>query len=254
MSIHTGQEENLFLQVISGKAMVIYHDETYPLTAGSVVVLGRDSAMTLTMQPEHPCQFNIMRLHHVNTYPYIDLNHFCLEIALVDSFFGRKSRFCILMDREFIHPTFHALVYEWEQPTLENSRMIELLMQEFFIKLARSFHAHNRPTGIHFMNKARQYIQQHYQQELTVTEIAAHTGVSRSYLAQLFSSHMQCSIVEYIQAIRCDHAAYLLRSTRFPIVDIALEVGFNNRQHFARTFGKYYGVTPNHYRQTNRIW
>ena len=79
-------------------------------------------------------------------------------------------------------------------------------------------------------------------------------GISRSYLAQLFATHLGYSTVEYIQAVRCgDQAAYLLRTTRFAIVDIALEAGFNSRQHFARTFRRIYGKTPNAYRREQRV-
>ena len=50
-----------------------------------------------------------------------------------------------------------------------------------------------------------------------------------------------------------DHAAYLLNTTSLPIIDIAMETGFNNRQHFTRTFGKLYGMPPHEYRHVNHV-
>lgn len=157
------------------------------------------------------------------------------------------------MDREYIRITFSAIEYEMHHEEQERDRMIHLTLQEFLIKLARSFHAHERPAGVQFLSVARAYIRQHFQQTMTVEEIAAHAGISRSYLTQLFATHLGYSTVEYIQAVRCDQAAYLLRTTRFAIVDIALEAGFNSRQHFARTFRRIYGKTPNAYRREQRV-
>ena len=131
--------------------------------------------------------------------------------------------------------------------------MLTSLLQEFFIRLARSFHAHNRPTGIQYLTSACDYIKQNFQEPLTLEKIAAHVGISRSYLAQLFSTQLNRSVVEYIQTVRCDHAAYLLNTTSLPIIDIAMETGFNNRQHFTRTFGKLYGMPPHEYRHVNHV-
>jgi len=56
-----------------------------------------------------------------------------------------------------------------------------------------------------------------------------------------------------VHAVRCDHAAKLLTTTGFPIIEIAMDSRFNNRQHFARVFREIYGVTPSVYRKLNRF-
>ncbi len=249
LQIDAAGDENCFAQVISGRAVVRHNGAAYPVGIDAVIVLGRNFSVVIESLPDHPCQLLLLRLRNTSGFPSLDLNHLCLTMPIVDAFFSFKTRFCILTDREYIRITFSAIEYEMHWQNQERERMLHLLLQEFVIKLARSFHAHERPTGVQFLSRAREYIRKHFQQEMTVDEIAAYAGISRSYLAQLFATHMGYSTVEYIQAVRCDHAAYLLRTTRFAVVDIALEVGFNSRQHFARTFSKIYGATPKQYRQ-----
>ncbi|WP_321003858.1 AraC family transcriptional regulator [Eisenbergiella porci] len=251
--LKTSNTETCFLQIISGKAVVQYENKRHTLAVRSVVVLGRNTSIVLEPQEQLDCQFSLLCLHHSLSRPHIDLNHLCLNISLVDSFLGRKTRFCILTDKEYIYVTFSAILNEWENDYPERDALLFSLFHEFFIKLARSFHAHNRPTGIQYLTSAREYIKQNFQEPLTLEKIAAHVGISRSYLAQLFATHINRSVIEYIQAIRCDHAAYLLSTTNLAIIDIAMETGFNNRQHFSRTFSKIYGISPHEYRQANRV-
>ena len=251
--LETSNEENCFLQIMSGRATMQYHGQRHALAVRSVAVLARNISVLVEPQEQQDCQFNLILLRHSFTPPSIDLNRLCLNVSLIDSFFGRKKRFCLLTDQEYIYVTFRAIIYEWEHDWPERYTMLYTLFQEFFVKLARSFHTHNRPTGIQYLTDARNYIKQNFQEPLTLEKIAAHVGISRSYLARLFSTHINRTVVEYISAIRCNHAAYLLGTTSLAIIDIALETGFNNRQHFTRTFSRMYGMSPNEYRQANHI-
>lgn len=251
--LKTSNTENCFLQIISGRMVIQHKSRRHTLAARSVVALGRNTSVLLEPQAQQSCQLILLFLHHAPAAPNINLNFLCLHVSLVDVFFGRKTRFCILTDQEHIYVTFHAILYEWEHDQPERDTMLTSLLQEFFIRLTRSFHAHNRPTGIQYLTSACDYIKQNFQEPLTLEKIAAHVGISRSYLAQLFSTQLNRSVVEYIQTIRCDHAAYLLNTTSLPIIDIAMETGFNNRQHFTRTFGKLYGMPPHEYRHVNHV-
>ncbi len=213
-------------------------------------MLGRDTTARLISEPGQSCEYTLLRYAHTYARPNLDLNHLCLDVSSIDSFLGQKGRFCVLDDKEYAYLVMGALQYEWNNRQLERDPMILSLLQELFIKLSRSYHANNRVTGISHLTKARAYILERYHRPLTLDEIARVAGISRSYLTELFKHYMKRSVVNYIQAVRCDHAAYLLSTTSFAIIDIAVETGFNNRQHFARTFQKVYGISPHEYRNT----
>jgi AraC-like DNA-binding protein len=250
--IAAGPEENIILLLSSGRAEITCDQAVSPLNMEGIAVLGRNIAVTVESKSAQPCQIMILRLGTVDRPPYIDLNHLCLTIPIIDAFFSYKQRFSVLQDRGSIRPTFNAVIEEISRREPEWEKMTALRLQELLIQLARSFHTHDHPAGTQLLSAARDYIRAHYNEELTVGKIAAHVGISRSYPAQLFSDYLDYSTVDYIQAVRCDHAAYLLRATRFTVFDIALNVGFNSRQHFTRTFIKNYSVTPMQYRKQQR--
>lgn len=248
-TIVSGADENCVIQIISGKCTARHDAESFFQNTRSVIFLGRDTAITLQAGQDKHCQVMLLRYQRRLSLPNIDLTRLCMNVPLVDAFFSKKARFCSLVDQEYIYVTMGEICYEWENSQPERDAAIRYAMKGLFIKLARSFHAHNRSSGIGHLTKAKKYMVRNFQQTLTVPQIASHVGISRSYLEALFAKYDNRGIVEYLHAVRCDRAAFLLSTTHFPIIDIALDCGFNNRQHFARIFNRVYGLAPKTYRK-----
>ena len=80
-------------------------------------------------------------------------------------------------------------------------------------------------------------------------EIAAYIGVNKSYLQLLFSRFLHGTIIDYINRKRMERAVFFLINSTVSITDIAFSTGYNSRQHFAHTFEKYYGMSPQKYRK-----
>lgn len=249
-SVTAGPGENCFIVLESGRAEFTYEQDTIPFGMEEIAVVGREITVSVAAKGTYPCRMTVLRMKEVSSPPYLDLNQLCMQAPTIDAFFGHKPRFCILQDTENIRLTFNALSRELSKHDHEWEMMISIRFQELIIQLARSYYNHSRISGIRLVSAAREYIRVHYQEDLTVQKIATYVGISRSYLAQLFSTYLHYSTVDYIQAVRCSHAAYLLRTTNFTTLEIALESGFNSRQHFARTFEKIYGMTLKQYRKT----
>jgi AraC-like DNA-binding protein len=247
-TIDSGPDDNCIIQVVVGKCRSVYQEEESFQNTRSVLFMGRNTSVTLIAEPEKPFQIMLLRYSRTLSEPNLDLNRLCMNVPLIDAFFYKKARFCTLVDREYIYVTMGEICYEWKGALPERDAAINFAMKGLFVKLARSFHAHNRSSGIAYLSKAKKYMAQSFQQTLTVHQIALHVGISRSYLEALFARYDRRGIVEYLHAIRCDRAAFLLSTTHFPVIDIALDCGFNNRQHFTRVFTKVYGMNPKSYR------
>ena len=250
--LDNGEDDNLILQVLSGRCNVICNGEHRILATRSVLFLGRKTHAELMPDADQAFHYIFLVYKNVQVSPFLDLNRLCLSAPLVDSFFAQKTRFCTLEDRTYINVTLGEIRYEWENNLNEKETAIRAAMENLFVKLSRAFHTTNRVAGISYLTDAKNYMHKHFQQSLSVEAIASGIGISRSYLEALFNRYMRGSIVDYLHAVRCDHAAQLLTGTRFPIIDIALDSGFNNRQHFARVFREIYGSTPSAYRNRNR--
>ncbi len=97
--------------------------------------------------------------------------------------------------------------------------------------------------------KAAQYIQNNHTYPITVTDIAKHVGVSRSYLYKLFVKRFSLSPQEYIMNCRLNNAAVLLQKRQYNITEVAFSCGFQNASAFSKQFKKHFGVSPKEYKQ-----
>lgn len=85
--------------------------------------------------------------------------------------------------------------------------------------------------------------------EVTVRAIAERVYLHPVYLSKVFKSETGESLGDYIIRIKMERARYLLQHTNRKIYEITAELGYQNPQYFSRMFKKYYGMTPNEYRE-----
>ena len=95
------------------------------------------------------------------------------------------------------------------------------------------------------------YIEEHYAEDLSLDELAAHAGLSREYLCALFKQTMQQTLSHFILGIRVSRArALLLTHPDMKILDIAHTCGFQSPSYFGKMFKRETGVTPETFRKS----
>lgn len=100
------------------------------------------------------------------------------------------------------------------------------------------------------VNNALKYIESHYTQKVTLSEVADKTYVSQWHLSKLLNKHTGKSFSELLNHARIEKAIELLKDPSRRIGDIAEEIGFIDMAHFSRVFKKTMGVSANEYRNT----
>ena len=96
--------------------------------------------------------------------------------------------------------------------------------------------------------QAMEYIRTHYMQPITVNDVAAAVGVSRSWLYRSFMDYAAQSPAMYLRDIRMQRARALLQRTDWPVQEIAQAVGFEDPLYFSRVFSAYEGCSPTAFR------
>lgn len=94
------------------------------------------------------------------------------------------------------------------------------------------------------------YIEQHYNEDISLDDAAEMTNFSPSYFSTLFKQHTGYTFVKYVNAIRIERAISMLHQN-YNMTDIAFECGFNNSRNFNRVFKEFTGVTPTAYLKTS---
>lgn len=98
------------------------------------------------------------------------------------------------------------------------------------------------------VDKVILYIGQHYKEEINLSELAGEFFVVPTYLAKRFKEKKNCTVMQYLENMRLKKARELLESSPLSISDIAMMVGYNDPNYFARSFKKVYDLTPREYR------
>lgn len=95
-----------------------------------------------------------------------------------------------------------------------------------------------------------EFIRMRLGQLLNLTTLANCAGYSPSHFSLLFKNTFGTTPHRYVQRARIEHAMALLHAKRGPsILDVALECGFQNQQHFSRVFRSLTGTTPASFRR-----
>ena len=99
-----------------------------------------------------------------------------------------------------------------------------------------------------YIREALTFLEQNFQNDISVENIAAFCGLNRSYFGKIFRSAIGKSPQEFLISYRMSKAGELLKLTSLSVADIGNAVGYPNQLHFSRAFKKTYGVSPRTWR------
>jgi len=94
------------------------------------------------------------------------------------------------------------------------------------------------------MLQARQYLEVHYAEPLTLERIATALKVSAYYLSHVFSRESDFSLFAYLTNLRMRRARALLQAGTGNVTEAAHAVGYEDEGYFSKVFRKYFGVPP----------
>ena len=98
-----------------------------------------------------------------------------------------------------------------------------------------------------------QYIQEHYEEEITMSRIAESAAVSVSECLRCFHNTIGITPIQYVLQYRVQMAAGMLADTEKKIADIGMQCGFQDMSYFARVFRRMKGCTPSAYRRQRKF-
>lgn len=100
--------------------------------------------------------------------------------------------------------------------------------------------------------RVMEYIDDYYQKELSLSEIAERFDTNPSYLSDIFRRTTGQPFSQYLCAVRIEKAKQLLRYTNYTVETVSERTGFSNYQHFVRSFKRVMGITPSQFRSKCR--
>ena len=169
--------------------------------------------------------------------------HFVVTAAMI-------TRFCIEggMEEEQAYrlSDFYILKMDTCTTTAQVSQIHHAMVLDYTgkMKLLRKNAIMSMPVS-----ECIDYIYANINQRITIEDLAAHTGLSASYLSRLFKQDMGVSVSSYIREKKIEKAQHLLRFSDVDYISIANYLAFSSQSHFIQVFSEFTGMTPKQYRE-----
>jgi YesN/AraC family two-component response regulator len=169
--------------------------------------------------------------------------------------------------------TFNQPVYISQMPTMREKMKDELLYMAtyanhptlelmghfylFFSALIDSSSQRKKVSGGNlrdfYIREVIDFIERHYQEDITVEDIAFSCNLDRSYLGKIFKSKMNVSPQDFLISFRMNKACELMKITDHAIGEICEMVGYQNMFNFSRVFKQVIGKPPGKWRTENKL-
>lgn len=104
-----------------------------------------------------------------------------------------------------------------------------------------------------YLKEALSFIEQNFQNDISIEDIASFCGLNRTYFGKIFKKATGKTPQEFLLKYRMIKACELLKLTQLSIGEISIAVGYSNQLHFSRAFKNIYHVSPREWRKENRL-
>lgn len=144
----------------------------------------------------------------------------------------------VLEINENLAPLISLMKYEVESRNFTNNESLRYLYYYLYDKFVEQYRL-----------PSLQYIHENYADEISITKLAAIENYNVSYFTSWFKKKTGCVPSDYLKIVRIEKAKEILTTTRYRVIDVALQVGYKDSSAFIRAFSGLVGMTPNQYRR-----
>ena len=159
------------------------------------------------------------------------------------------------IEQAAVHPLYIDGIsgqFVTEIEAAENPEQVSALIPRMLRHYCLLVQQHSLASYSAVIRDCLNYIDFHYMEPLSLETLAARFSVNKNYLSSRFHKEKGMTVTDYINQIRVNRAAGLLRHSSLPIQQIAEQCGFADGNYFTRIFKKLRGVTPNEHRGSSR--
>lgn len=179
--------------------------------------------------------------------PFKDLKSSSQDLT---QFLKNFRDYVVLEDVVGVSKIMRQIYAENMKVAANNDIVTQSLLNVLFVYIARCRDIPLFSYGNSHYNKAIQYITSHIDSAVNIGAIASYVGVSKAHLHRLFKERSGETIVNYINHLKIERAKKLIGNIDMSLIDIAVTLGYQNRQSFFYSFRKETGMSPQTFRKS----
>lgn len=245
---HISEDEpgTKLLFVIQGELLVTVAKQTYQLAADDILIINRRTPYVMQSDGD-----NVVILLTISDsfFAYYDANYFhcTFECFSKELDHGREKMVTSL--RRYLS----EIVMIGMEKKAEHRLELESALLQILLLLTRFFKSElslkeERKNMDSRISKIIQRLQEHYDEPITLNELASREYLSSTYLSRYFKKVTGYGFLQYLTEVRLKHALQDLLHSSCSITEIALKNGFTSQKHFSNIFKQRFGRTPTTYR------
>lgn len=149
--------------------------------------------------------------------------------------------------QSFFNKIFVTLKSDENFANLISSSALYNILVELYSILHRN-HKVETSHGKRIVDDVKLYIEDHYNQYITIDELSKLVNVSPQYLCTMFKRYFNLRSFQYIAMKRIQQAKTLLSANNISVNEVAHLVGYNDSSYFCAIFKKYEMISPSEFR------
>lgn len=233
------RDHYLIHYIVSGKGSYLVHGQTYPLATGDSFLVYPNTEVTYLADHREPWEYAWVGFTGSDAPMILEATDFSPQLPVI-----LNTPLGDAIHRQLLH------IYDARGNELEHAvEMTGRLYTMFSLFMQMTTHKKSADTASSYVQKGIEFISANYSYAITVEDISAYVGLSRSQLFRSFQIVLKVSPKEYLTAFRLKQACYLLEHTQLSVTAIANSVGFDNSLYFSKIFHKNRGISPRDYRK-----
>ena len=240
----------LFHYIISGTGTLYADDstgttKTYHLKSGEGFLIFPNQITTYIADKELPWEYVWIEFDGLRAKEAMDTAGFSLDRPI---FHTKKRDMSQKMEEELVYIATHS-----DETIFNIIGHLYLFLDYFMRSTVSTVVKGSTKLQDYYIKEAITYIEQNFQNDISVVDIANRLGINRSYFGKIFKQTLKQTPQEFLINYRMIKATELLRLTKMSIGDISKAVGYENQLHFSRAFKKIYNISPREWRNINEV-
>jgi AraC family L-rhamnose operon transcriptional activator RhaR len=246
--------------IMGGSGTQVIQNESYPVSMGDVFVLQG-------LQSHYFSEFQSLDIINIMLDPIRNKDLLSPKIRKMSSYQAlfvlepqrrNEQRFRNLLrlgHRELkeIEPIIHSIQYELTQREEGFELLSSHLLEVLVLQLSRAYNRLEKPNALGMMriHKVIDFLNLHFDQQHSIEELASMACMSPRHFQRVFKLHTGTSPVSYLHNLRIKYACELLKRNELSVMEVAFEVGFQDRSYFTKLFKKIVGIQPKKFHNSN---
>ena len=229
------RDHYLLHYVISGRGRYQAFGKSWEVRAGELFAVFPDENIFNQSDADDPWE-----------YCWVGFNGADAALLLEQTDLSRERPVCAVQGDE-VYKQMMQIYHAQGSLAYQAATMTGALYQLFALLIRDRRQPPRRSAAAGYVSEACGFIASHYPLPISVEDIAAHVGLSRSRLYRVFLEETQLSPAQYLTRFRIRQACTLLERGDLSVKAVALSVGYPDQLYFSRRFREITGQTPTAY-------